>query len=75
MDPNEALKLARALLSDMRAAPNEGRYAELADQFAEAFEALDGWLTRGGGLPTDWKIRCSECRLFPPACPHIKGRG
>jgi hypothetical protein len=41
MDPNAAL----ALIRDTGSSPEER---------LEAFEALDGWLSRGGFLPADW---------------------
>jgi len=57
MDPNEALKNAREaakrLLVPTRG--TEGRDAiEDGEILAEAFEALDGWLTGGGFLPESW---------------------
>ncbi|QAY12008.1 hypothetical protein SEA_RAHEL_57 [Mycobacterium phage Rahel] len=43
MDPNETL-------GDLRDCIEGQRW----DEAAEHFEALDGWLTHGGFLPTDW---------------------
>lgn len=70
MDPNEALKRARAALARLRAADEcavvglgLGRcVAEAADELADAFEALDGWLSTGGFLPAPW----ARGQLPPP---------
>ena len=58
MDPNEALKNARAALAMIRARPistEDGAY----EQFTDAFEALDGWLSKGGFLPDAWELESS----------------
>ncbi|MDP8971195.1 MAG: hypothetical protein M3N52_12020 [Actinomycetota bacterium] len=53
MDPNEALTRARAhadaILNDEHADP-----AAECEPLAEAFQALDEWLGRGGFLPEAW---------------------
>jgi len=55
MDPDEALKNARLALVQLRCA-EEGRVAiEAGDMLADAFEALDGWLSNGGFPPKDWR--------------------
>jgi hypothetical protein len=57
MDPNEALKNARATLALLRATFDDGRDDELVEPaltLADAFEALDGWLSNGGFSPTAW---------------------
>lgn len=43
MDPNEALKRLRKYASDT------------GGEFAETFEALDEWLSKGGFLPAAWR--------------------
>lgn len=48
MDPNESLRQLRLMVSPA-AHGNLG-----ADEFAEAFMALDQWLSGGGFLPADW---------------------
>jgi hypothetical protein len=54
VDPDEALKNARAAIAQIRNA-DEGRVAiEGGEILADAFEALDGWLSKGGFLPKDW---------------------
>lgn len=58
MDPDEALKNARAALAAYRKAQdNESESAiveEASDELADAFEALDGWLSKKGFPPRDW---------------------
>lgn len=56
MDPDEALKNAREALQVFRAwhGRKEGINEASAEQLADAFEALDGWLSKGGFLPADW---------------------
>lgn len=53
MDPNEALSNARLALVTYRANPGD-HYDPAAERLADAFEALDEWLTNGGFLPRDW---------------------
>jgi hypothetical protein len=58
MDPNEALKNARHAGLDLRRERDGGNCEDIhtaADDLAEAFEALDGWLSKGGFLPDAWK--------------------
>ena len=60
MDPNEALKKARAALTACRKANDEGRYDDERDEAESAlshFEALDEWLTKGGFMPDAWYQR------------------
>lgn len=60
MDPDEALKKAReaakgvieGLSYEHRGQPSVEDYAGV---LAEAFEALDEWLSKGGFLPDDWR--------------------
>jgi hypothetical protein len=69
MDPDEALKKAREALARIRAASAESDSEEPSDSqawvqawndlralldLADAFEALDGWLSKGGFLPENW---------------------
>jgi hypothetical protein len=64
MDPNEALKNARAALVRFRRAPSPSLDActalDAADDLADAFQALDTWLTYGGFLPDEWKGECKH---------------
>ena len=60
MDPNEALKNAREAAKDILSSVSPGHVGEWyragrAEQLAEAFEALDSWLSGAGFLPDAWK--------------------
>lgn len=49
MDPNETLNRMRTITS------REAEWDNLTlAELAELFEAMDGWLTRGGFLPEAW---------------------
>ena len=52
MDPNATLETIRRLTKAIL--DGDGNAEELAEELAEACEALDGWLTRGGFLPDAW---------------------
>jgi hypothetical protein len=54
VDPNEALRLIRLTIKQMDADENPYIKAAHAEEIAEYFEALDGWLSKGGFLPTAW---------------------
>jgi hypothetical protein len=59
MDPNETLKRMRRLLEQRYIAEdsdhdNTWLDPESADEFAEMFEILDGWISNGGFLPKGW---------------------
>ena len=55
MDPDQALKDARAACKHW-AEGERGDYDLVAvDEFGNAFEALDQWISRGGFLPRDWR--------------------
>lgn len=55
MDPNETLRFAREALERFQRAPVTTRDSVMAAMdLAEAFEALDGWLSRGGFVPNAW---------------------
>lgn len=57
MDPNAALAELRAIVKDSHEV--EGDYdvhtVNRGERAIELFEALDGWLSNGGFLPTDWQ--------------------
>jgi len=57
MDPNETLKVLRALVAEVLGADRfEGNDAdEVLGELAEEFDALDKWITSGGFLPQDWR--------------------
>jgi hypothetical protein len=63
MDPNAALKDLRAAIAEVDNELSADEGAGLLDPFGEkdhlrdlveSFQALDGWLSRGGFLPFDW---------------------
>jgi hypothetical protein len=62
MDPNMTLHELRELCAELQQiAPDPDRpllgavrRSELAGSIAEKFDALDGWLTRGGFIPSAW---------------------
>lgn len=57
MDPDEALKNAREAEKSFRSAPIESSAERIAAiKLADAFEALDEWLSRGGFMPADWRV-------------------
>lgn len=48
MDPNEALAEIREICIGNPASID-------GDRLAELIQGLDGWITNGGFLPTDWQ--------------------
>lgn len=56
MDPNTALENARVAAGSVVSAidGNGGDLTTSADALAEAFQALDQWLSSGGFLPEAW---------------------
>lgn len=50
MDPNEALRVLRAMVE----AVMTGDGCASVDELAEQFDALDEWIARGGFLPAAW---------------------
>ena len=63
MDPNAALEQVRALIRQVESQehrpPNSAEYHKRdAEDLADAFRALDGWLSGGGFKPADWS--CSS---------------
>ncbi len=56
MDPDQALKTAREAAKDMHEyEPGSADWRDAAHELADAFEALDGWLSQGGFQPEDWR--------------------
>lgn len=57
MDPNEALKLARAAAVELTELldKEEPIDRDTLDLLVSSFRALDEWLSRDGFLPTDWR--------------------
>lgn len=54
MDPDATLAEAREALIGFQTHSDRDLWIKAAIRVAEAFEALDGWLTKGGFLPADW---------------------
>jgi hypothetical protein len=59
MDPDQALDNAHAALVAFRFSAMDGKSAtrtlDAGEALADAFEALDAWLSQGGYLPTGWE--------------------
>jgi len=55
MDPDEVLRRVRALVKALGDSEDASDSLLLGVALVEAFEALDGWLSRGGFLPAAWK--------------------
>jgi hypothetical protein len=53
MDPDAALKEMRALVEEVLHDNNPSE--EAAERLSELVEGLDGWISRGGFLPTAWQ--------------------
>ena len=51
MDPDETLRRLRELVKETTEEPDN----DLANEFADAFQALDEWLSKGGFSPWDTK--------------------
>lgn len=60
MDPDAALARCLAALAAFRKAQDEGDADDLlvatGTELADAFEALDGWLSGGGFRPRRWAV-------------------
>lgn len=56
MDPNAVLAIARDRAASVieSADFSDARESEEAVELAEAFQALDEWLTKGGFKPREW---------------------
>jgi hypothetical protein len=55
MDPNEALRLIRLTIAQMRVDESPAVKMAHAEEIVEYFEALDNWLKNDGFLPSDWE--------------------
>lgn len=56
MDPNETLRIIRAQVG-MILDENDGNSPEA---LAEAVRDLDGWLSKGGFLPSEWQAQSNN---------------
>lgn len=61
MDPNEALKNARKALETIRGDRDGVVTSDAHDSLADAFESLDGWLSKGGFMPNGWNVPRDVC--------------
>lgn len=52
MDPNETLRRIRAALDTIASLGNK---PAAVNELVDAVVDLDGWLSRGGFLPDDWR--------------------
>jgi hypothetical protein len=57
MDPDQALKDARAACEHWAHGERGDHDLVAFDDLVNAFEALDQWLRSGGFLPKDWQKR------------------
>jgi hypothetical protein len=64
MDPDAALAAMRNAVTHLRVPPKDQKHGFTVDEenereyawnnLGESFEALDGWLSKGGFLPSAW---------------------
>lgn len=55
MDPNTTLATLRELCANQLSGKDGADPSTIGGEIAEAFEALDEWITKGGFLPSDWQ--------------------
>lgn len=55
MDPDQALKEIRQLISDWNDFVNVEEAVAFAESLTEKLDGLDQWLSKGGFLPTAWR--------------------
>ncbi len=55
MDPNETLRQIREAIQAFDDNYGEPPSESAATAVLDLFEALDGWLSKGGFLPDDWQ--------------------
>lgn len=57
MDPNETLRMARTAAAAITSAIDNEEDVQFGnvERLAEAFEALDEWLSKGGFVPDAWR--------------------
>lgn len=57
MDPNEALRELRRIMTQLDKAQAAWEVEQLAERAADVFGGLDDWLSKGGFLPDEWRRR------------------
>jgi len=82
MDPNEALRLIRAYIKQMRvenpigsitSGTTAGMFVQHAVDLAEQVEALDEWLSKEGFAPADWESEDTEKTAMAQALRDLVG--
>ena len=66
MNPDQTLADLRDLVTRVHNSlytPNDLHGMGAAEDFAELFEALDNWISRGGFLPECWRLNHDKTRL------------
>ena len=72
MDPNEALRklleLAERAIKESEGPGIDAEFlSNLSVDMADLVQALDGWLTGGGFLPSKWGARTGAMMILPAA--------
>jgi len=57
VDPNEALRELRRIMTQLDKAQAAWEVEQLAERAADVFGGLDDWLSKGGFLPDEWRRR------------------
>jgi hypothetical protein len=75
MDPNAGLAHAREAASNVLDDMDHERQTNPDDvqRLAESFQALDGWLSKGGFLPTDWTPEAPGVAFDGPLIQEARG--
>lgn len=55
MDPNETLRQLRSMVADAGDEASAEWLLDNGDRFVELFDGLDGWLSKGGFPPEEWR--------------------
>jgi len=56
MDPDATLREMRAIADRVRQEDvGDAEYDSVINRLVELFDALDGWMCKGGALPVQWK--------------------
>ena len=82
MDPEVALKNARAAAEEIREIEQRGDVSSMIEdeldaataRLVESFMALDEWISEGGFLPKDWSNRPAAGKFIVIAREHVGSR-